>query len=168
MFNAAVEGVDAKIVIHVCWGNYGGTPGYLPESPEAAAAQMQGSEFVFARRQKGATTNRAEAIFPRSHKVNISAINFEMGHFGMQDLQVMRKNDWEKDFIAGIIDVKNLETETADEVAERIRTCLEVIPPERLGLTTDCGMINLPRMVCQSKLQALVEGAAIVRQEIAG
>ncbi len=44
-----------------------------------------------------------------------------------------------------------------------IRSCLE-----RLGLTTDCGLINLPRMIAASKLRALADGAAIVREELAG
>ena len=42
------------------------------------------------------------------------------------------------------------------------------MPAERLGLSTDCGMINLPRMVCQQKLRALADGADIVRKELQG
>jgi 5-methyltetrahydropteroyltriglutamate--homocysteine methyltransferase len=51
-------------------------------------------------------------------------------------------------------------------VADRIRECLKVIPAERLGVTTDCGLINLPRMIAFAKLRALVEGTRIVRAEI--
>jgi 5-methyltetrahydropteroyltriglutamate--homocysteine methyltransferase len=65
-----------------------------------------------------------------------------------------------------VIDVKSTITETSEEVADRIRQCLEYVPAERLGLTTDCGMINLQRMFCQNKLKALADGAAIVRQEL--
>jgi 5-methyltetrahydropteroyltriglutamate--homocysteine methyltransferase len=63
--------------------------------------------------------------------------------------------------------VKSTVTETADEVADRIRQVLEFVPAERLGLSTDCGLINLPRMVAASKLRALADGAALVRQELA-
>ncbi len=167
IFNRMVDGVDAQVVVHVCWGNYGGTPGYLPSSPEAAAAQMEGGSFRLSRRERGSTTSRAEAIFPRSGKVNIWALNYEIAHMGVGDLEPLRKNNWDKPFIAGVIDVKSLETETAEEVADRIRAALEIIPAEDLGLTTDCGMINLPRIVCQSKLRALVDGANIVRAELA-
>ena len=73
---------------------------------------------------------------------------------------------WDKDFVAGVIDVKSLITETSADVADRIRMCLEFVPAERLGLSTDCGMINLPRMVCQQKLRALADGADIVRKEL--
>ena len=68
--------------------------------------------------------------------------------------------------MAGVIDVKSTVTETAEEVADRIRQVLEFVPAERLGLSTDCGLINLPRMVAASKLRALADGAALVRQEL--
>ena len=38
--------------------------------------------------------------------------------------------------------------------------------PENLGLSTDCGLINLPRRVAQAKLRSLVEGRNIVRAEV--
>jgi methionine synthase II (cobalamin-independent) len=44
---------------------------------------------------------------------------------------------------------------------------LEYVAPERLGLSTDCGLINLPRMLAASKLRALADGAALVREELA-
>jgi 5-methyltetrahydropteroyltriglutamate--homocysteine methyltransferase len=43
---------------------------------------------------------------------------------------------------------------------------LAFVAPEKLGLSTDCGLINLPRMIAQGKLRALADGAAIVRAEI--
>ena len=51
-------------------------------------------------------------------------------------------------------------------MADLIRGCLEVVPPARLGLSTDCGLINLPRKIAQAKLGALVQGADIVRAEL--
>ena len=80
--------------------------------------------------------------------------------------QVAAENNWDKDFVAGVIDVKSTITETAGEVADRIRQCLEYVPAERLGLTTDCGLVMLQRMTAQNKLRALAEGAAIVRAEL--
>ncbi|HZI39803.1 MAG TPA: hypothetical protein VFF24_15965, partial [Acidimicrobiia bacterium] len=41
-----------------------------------------------------------------------------------------------------------------------------VVKPEKLGLSTDCGLINLPRRVAQGKLRSLVEAANIVRAEL--
>jgi methionine synthase II (cobalamin-independent) len=52
-------------------------------------------------------------------------------------------------------------------VAAKIRQLLTVVPAEQLGVTTDCGLILLQRYICQDKLHALVEGAKIVRSELA-
>ena len=51
--------------------------------------------------------------------------------------------------------------------ASRIRRLLEVIPADRLGVTTDCGLILLQRYIAVDKLHALVQGTNLVRQELA-
>jgi 5-methyltetrahydropteroyltriglutamate--homocysteine methyltransferase len=47
----------------------------------------------------------------------------------------------------GVIDVKTNEVESPTFVADRIRRGLEVIAPERLIITPDCGLVRLPREV---------------------
>jgi 5-methyltetrahydropteroyltriglutamate--homocysteine methyltransferase len=42
---------------------------------------------------------------------------------------------------------------------------IKVLPPERVVLSTDCGMKPLPGIVAKMKLEALAEGARIVRKE---
>jgi 5-methyltetrahydropteroyltriglutamate--homocysteine methyltransferase len=98
-------------------------------------------------------------------EADIDVLNFEVGRCGPSDLKSLLDHNWTKPFVAGVIDVKSLITETADEVADRIRACLEFVPIERLGVTTDCGLPNMPRMIAQNKLKALADGAAIVREE---
>ncbi len=56
--------------------------------------------------------------------------------------------------------------ESPERVVERIRKVIDVVPPERVYLTTDCGMNALPRVVATMKLKALAEGAQIVRDEL--
>jgi 5-methyltetrahydropteroyltriglutamate--homocysteine methyltransferase len=51
-------------------------------------------------------------------------------------------------------------------VAERIDALLRVIPADRLGVTTDCGLILLQRYITQDKLHALVEGTKLVRDRL--
>jgi 5-methyltetrahydropteroyltriglutamate--homocysteine methyltransferase len=60
------------------------------------------------------------------------------------------------------------EPETAEAVAARIRAALAHVPAERLIPAPDCGMKYLPRATAFAKLQALAQGAAIVRRELAG
>jgi 5-methyltetrahydropteroyltriglutamate--homocysteine methyltransferase len=67
-----------------------------------------------------------------------------------------------------VIDVRSLESEQPEQVADRIRTVLGFVHAERVTLTTDCGLKQLPRAVAAAKLRSLAEGAAIVRAELEG
>ena len=67
----------------------------------------------------------------------------------------------------GVLDLGDPAVETPEQVAARIREGLKHLPPERLIPAPDCGMKYLPRERAFGKLQALAEGAAIVRRELA-
>ena len=68
--------------------------------------------------------------------------------------------------ILGVLDLNDMEAESAEVVAARIRAALEHIDPERLMVGPDCGMKYLPREVARGKLRALVAGAAQVCAEL--
>lgn len=72
----------------------------------------------------------------------------------------------DKTVMLGVIDLASPEPETPQVVATRLRNALEHIPAERLIAAPDCGMKYLPREVAFAKLEALVEGAVIVRSEL--
>jgi 5-methyltetrahydropteroyltriglutamate--homocysteine methyltransferase len=57
--------------------------------------------------------------------------------------------------------------ETPEIVASRIRRALPHVPAEKIIVAPDCGMKYLPRDVAFGKMKAMVDGAAIVRQEYA-
>jgi 5-methyltetrahydropteroyltriglutamate--homocysteine methyltransferase len=65
-----------------------------------------------------------------------------------------------------VLDIRTMMLEKPEQVAARIRRVIKVVPPERVYLSTDCGMKPLPRMVAKMKLKALADGAKIVRKEI--
>ena len=73
-----------------------------------------------------------------------------------------------KTIILGVIDLADMTIETPETVAGRIRRALPHVPAERIVVAPDCGMKYLPREVAFGKMQAMVEGAAIVRRELAG
>ncbi len=160
--NRAVEGVGCQFWVHTCWGNYSGTPGYFPDEEE----REFGAWVLDHRPAAAPAPERANAIFPKVLDANIHALNYEVGRVGPDDLKPLLEHNWSKPFVAGVIDVKSTVTESASEVADRIRQVLEFVPAEQLGLSTDCGLINLPRMIAASKLRALADGAAIVREEL--
>jgi 5-methyltetrahydropteroyltriglutamate--homocysteine methyltransferase len=65
----------------------------------------------------------------------------------------------DKTIVLGVIDLGSSEAETPDDVAERIRKALAVVPRERLVVAPDCGMKYLPRELAFRKLEAMVAGA---------
>ncbi len=65
----------------------------------------------------------------------------------------------------GVIDLNDTNIETADIVAARIRRALPYVAASDIIVAPDCGMKYLPREVAFGKLQAMVEGARIVRAE---
>jgi 5-methyltetrahydropteroyltriglutamate--homocysteine methyltransferase len=138
--NLAVEGVHAKIAVHVCFGNLYGRP------------------FSAVRDYRN--------VFPTLGELKASQIVLEFANRGMEDPARWKDFPRDKELGAGVIDVKAFRAETAADVAERIRAFLQHIPPERLWLNPDCGFWETPRWVVKRKLTALCEGAAIVRREL--
>ena len=166
-FNRAVEGVKhAKIVCHICWGNWGGTPAYMPDQTAQA-----GEIFDLTQRQ-GPTPGDSTFVIPKAYEGKMDVLNLEIGG-RRRDLSglatILKQHPLPKNlqFWAGVIDVKSTITETAEEVADRIRQVMSAVPADQLGLTTDCGLILLQRYIAVDKLHALAAGAQIVRNELA-
>ena len=84
-------------------------------------------------------------------------------------LEALRKNPLPDgmDFVCGVIDPKSTYVETPEEVAARIGRVLDVVPAERLGLTTGCGLKNLPRLTAYQKIRSLADGALLARERLA-
>ncbi len=82
------------------------------------------------------------------------------------DLAVLKELP-SKTIILGVIDLSSTAIESAQTVAARIRSALAFVPPERIVVAPDCGMKYLPREVAYGKMRAMVDGAAIVRRELA-
>ncbi|MET0850284.1 MAG: cobalamin-independent methionine synthase II family protein [Candidatus Rokuibacteriota bacterium] len=140
--NGAVEGVEAKIAVHVCFGNLYGRP------------------FSAVRDYRN--------VFPTLGDLRASQIVLEFANRGMDDLARLKDFPRDKELGAGVIDVKAFKAETAADVAARIRALLEHVPAERLWVNPDCGFWETPRWVVKQKLAALCEGAQIVRNELGG
>jgi 5-methyltetrahydropteroyltriglutamate--homocysteine methyltransferase len=68
----------------------------------------------------------------------------------------------------GVLDIRTAAIETPQTIAGRIRKVLEAVPADKVTLSSDCGMKPLARMVAKMKLNALTEGARVVRSELMG
>jgi 5-methyltetrahydropteroyltriglutamate--homocysteine methyltransferase len=71
-----------------------------------------------------------------------------------------------KTILLGVLDLSDMNVETPETVAARIRCALPHIAPDRIVVAPDCGLKYLPRDVAYAKMQAMAAGAAIVRQEL--
>lgn len=141
VLNAALDGVPAKLAVHVCFGNLGSRPR--------------------GRRDYG-------PFFPALHAVRCDQFSFEFANREMKEASVYRDVGLDREFAAGVVDVKSFYVETPNDVAERIRTILTYVPADKLWLTPDCGFFQLPRWLAVQKLKALADGARLVRKELAG
>jgi 5-methyltetrahydropteroyltriglutamate--homocysteine methyltransferase len=137
--NALVEGVDAKIAVHICYGNRYGKPSW------------EGSYRY---------------LFPRILNAQVHQLTLEFARRGGEDLDLFKESQAPFELGVGVIDVKTNAVETPDMVAERIRKALAVLPPERIFILPDCGCLHLPRDVAFAKLSAMVEGTRLVRKEL--
>jgi glutamate/tyrosine decarboxylase-like PLP-dependent enzyme len=61
-----------------------------------------------------------------------------------------------------------MNVESPEIVASRIRRALPYVPAKDIIIAPDCGMKYLPRNIAFGKMQAMVEGAKIVRAEVGG
>jgi 5-methyltetrahydropteroyltriglutamate--homocysteine methyltransferase len=138
--NRAVEGIGAKIAVHVCFGNLYGRP------------------FQPVRSYRN--------VYAAVHEINASQIVLEYANRGMDDLPLWGELATDKELGAGVIDVKAFRAETAAEVAERIRAILRHVPADKLWLNPDCGFWETPRWATRLKLAALVEGARLARAQL--
>ena len=70
-----------------------------------------------------------------------------------------------KTIILGVLDLFTHQVETPEIVASRIRRALPFVRMDHLVVAPDCGMKYLPREIAFRKLQAMVEGAQLVRAD---
>ncbi len=136
IINRAHEGVDARVAVHVCFGNNAGRP---------------------------ASDRRFSPLMDAMERLACDQLVLEFANREMADLDLLPGLAERFDIAAGVIDVKNFHVESAEDVARRIEQCLEVVPAEKLTVTADCGFSALPRYLAKQKLDAMVAGARLAR-----
>jgi 5-methyltetrahydropteroyltriglutamate--homocysteine methyltransferase len=134
--NRALAGVGGTIAVHLCFGY-------------AAVVHDKPTGYSFLAELENST----------AQQISIEAAQPKL------DLAVLRKLPT-KIIILGVIDLSDMNVETPEIVAARIRGALAHVEPERLVIAPDCGMKYLPRAVAYGKMKAMVDGARIVRQEL--
>jgi 5-methyltetrahydropteroyltriglutamate--homocysteine methyltransferase len=140
------DGVDAKIGWHFCFGNAWGNDILSANFPEGYQTVLP---FFF--ETKG-----------------IDEFVLDYANRDMNGIEFMKNLPKDKGIQVGVVDIRTNMIESPKTIADRIKKVLAVVPPERVTLSTDCGMKPLARMVAKMKLKALADGAAMVRSELVG
>ena len=134
--NRALEGITGTTIVHICFGY-------------AAIIHERPSGYSF---------------LPELADCTCRQISIETAQSSL-DCSVLAKLPG-KQILLGTIDLSDMNVETPETVAARIRRALPFVTPQDILVATDCGMKYLPREVANGKMRAMVEGAKIVREEL--
>ena len=145
IFNNTVKGLRSKTEVwcHTCWGN---------PSQQRIFRDVQSYQPTL------------DAL----NKIDADALTFETCSSGTGDLKAIGEVVKDKKVVIGVIDHHTLQVERPDEIAALIREALKYIPPERLIISSDCGMgrEGMGRRHATYKMVAMVLGTNIVRKEL--
>lgn len=141
IFNRTVEPIVGKtrLSTHLCFGNYKGHP---------------------------VGKRRYAPMFPDFLDMKVDEFHLEMANREFAEIEIIGEIGRRHDVAVGIVDVKSYFMESEDDVAERVRLCLQHLPPERLAFAPDCGLSQTARWAARRKLNNMVAGVARVREEV--
>jgi 5-methyltetrahydropteroyltriglutamate--homocysteine methyltransferase len=105
-------------------------------------------------------------MFPAFLKLQVDEVHLEMASREFAEIELIGPIAEAMDVAVGIVDVKNYYIETPEDIAVRMRRCLEFAPPERLSFAPDCGLSQTARWAAKKKLKAMVDGVKRVRAEL--
>lgn len=105
-------------------------------------------------------------MFPAFLDLQVEEVHVEMASREFAEIEIISEIARRMDVAVGIIDVKSYYIETPEDVASRVRRCLDHAPAERLAFAPDCGLSQTARWAARRKLVNLVAGVDRVRQEL--
>ena len=111
----------------------------------------------------GKWENRSNSTLPNRYDTKQVSLETAQSHL---DTSVLRQLEG-KQFLLGCLDLSDLNVETPEVIADRVRKALVHVKPEQIILAPDCGMKYLPREVAQGKLENMVAAAKQLRKEYA-
>ena len=141
-----MDGVPVTKAVHICYG-YG--------TPSVNAWKSRNTDW-----------GHYHVTLPLLARSSVDQVSVECASSGV-DLSVLAELKG-KDVLFGAVGVATDDVESPGLVADRIRAALRHVAPERLLPCTDCGLVPRRRDAARGKMQALAEGAAIVRGELSG
>jgi 5-methyltetrahydropteroyltriglutamate--homocysteine methyltransferase len=140
------DGVDAKIGWHFCFGN------------------AWGNDILSANYPQGYQT-----VLPYFFgTAGIDEFVLDYANRGMDGVDFLKNLPANQGAQVGVLDIRTSAVERPDQIVERIKKVVAVVQPDKVALSTDCGMKPLSRMVAKMKLKALADAARTVRGQLMG
>jgi 5-methyltetrahydropteroyltriglutamate--homocysteine methyltransferase len=136
MVACTIEGVNAYISMHICFGNY---------------------------RARAVGWRSYRPLFPHIGRSRVNQLALEFASREMAEVELLAQLPETMDVAVGLVDVKNTWIEPPELIAERLRTVLRHVARERVSVTPDCGFSQTARHVAVAKSNAMVEGVRMVR-----
>lgn len=136
-----VEGVDAYVSMHMCFGNY---------------------------RARAVGWRSYSPLFPHIGRAKVDQLALEFASREMAEVELLAQLPDTMDVAVGLVDVKNTWIEPPELVAERLRRVLTLVDASRVSVTPDCGFSQTARHIAVAKSKAMVDGVRLVRASIGG
>jgi 5-methyltetrahydropteroyltriglutamate--homocysteine methyltransferase len=138
IFNRTVSTIHGRcrLATHLCFGNY---------------------------KARAVAPRKYAPMYPAFLELHVDEVHLEMASREFAEIELIRPIAEVMDVAVGIVDVKNYYIETPDDIAQRVRMCLELAPAERLSFAPDCGLSQTARWAAGKKLKAMVDGVRRVR-----
>ena len=105
-------------------------------------------------------------IYPEILDMPVHEYDLELANDGYEQLDVFKDPPFDKDLALGVVDVHTAEVESVEEIKENILKGFEVVPPEHLTVSPDCGLKLLPRNAAYQKMENMVQAARETEAEL--
>ena len=105
-------------------------------------------------------------IYPEMLEYPVHEYDVELCNGGYEQLDVFKDPPFTGELALGVVDVHVAEVEPVEEIKANIKKGLEVVPPERLTVSPDCGLKLLPRDVAYGKMENMVTAAREIEAEL--
>ena len=105
-------------------------------------------------------------IYPEMLEYPVDEYDLELANGNYEQLDVFTADEFTKDLALGVVDAHVAEVESVAEIKENIKKGFEVVPPQRLTVSPDCGLKLLPREAAFGKMRNMVQAAREVEEEL--
>lgn len=141
IYNRTVESIigKARVCTHLCFGNF-----------KARAVGLR----------------KINPMFPDFLDFKCDEMHVEMASREFAEIELIAEIAKRTDVAVGIVDVKSYYIETPEDIAARVKQCLEFAPAEKLVFAPDCGLSQTARWAAKRKLNNMVAGVNLVKQEL--